>query len=72
MVLNALYSHNTLYSLMHKKAEAGNKSSAGCESKEENAVASDSLAADNGKESENSEENVVSATTDAQLQVTIV
>ncbi|KAL1547485.1 clustered mitochondria protein-like [Salvia divinorum] len=51
-------------------AEAGNKSSSGCESHEENPVASDSLGANNEEESVKSEENAVSATTDEQLQDT--
>ncbi|XP_047980101.1 clustered mitochondria protein-like isoform X1 [Salvia hispanica] len=49
-------------------AEAGEKSSPGCESQEENPVASDSSGADNGDESVKSEENAESATTDSQLQ----
>lgn len=57
---------------MHEKAEAGEKSSPGCESQEENPVASDSSGADNGDESVKSEENAESATTDSQLQVIIL
>lgn len=52
-------------------AEAGDKSSSGCESHEENPVASDSLGSDNAEESVKPEENETSATTDAQLQDTV-
>lgn len=69
MVLNLLCSHTIFYSLLLGKAEAGDKSSSGCELPEENHAASDSVSADNGKESE---ENAASATTDAQLQVIIL
>lgn len=69
VVLNLLCYHTILYSLLHGQAEAGDKSSSGCELPEENHVASDSVSADNGKESE---ENAGSATTDAELQVIIL
>ncbi|XP_042047208.1 clustered mitochondria protein-like [Salvia splendens] len=51
-------------------AEAGDKLSSGCESHEENTVTSDSLGANNEEESVKSEENPLSATSDAQLQDT--
>ncbi|XP_042008501.1 clustered mitochondria protein-like [Salvia splendens] len=51
-------------------AEAGDKLSSGCESHEENTVTSDSLGANNEEESLKSEENALSATSDAQLQDT--
>lgn len=57
---------------MHEKAEAGDKSSSGCESHEKNPVASDSLGSDNAEESVKPEENETSATTDAQVKVIIV
>ncbi|KAH6812998.1 tetratricopeptide repeat protein [Perilla frutescens var. frutescens] len=51
-------------------AEAGDKSSSGCESQEENHAAA-SLAGNNAEESVESEEKAASATTDAQLQDTV-
>lgn len=72
IVLNFLYSHSITCSFLHEKAEAGDKLSSGCESHEENTVTSDSLGANNEEESVKSEENPLSATSDAQLQVIIM